>query len=145
MMPKGKTIRVAPPHINVYYNLANLVRQDPTRSDEALKLYNTAISMKKDFVEAYINKGDLLLKLGRHKEAKQAFTSAIEYSPRMADAHFNLGSTYLQLGETLQAEKSYQRALAIDDKHSLAMFNLAMLYFEQMDKTKQDLLNAKRL
>lgn len=35
LMPKGKSFRVAPSHINVYYNLANLVKLDPARAQEA--------------------------------------------------------------------------------------------------------------
>lgn len=69
-MPKGKSFRVAPSHINVYYNLANLVKMNPTRLLEAYDLYQTALSMKPDFVEAYLNKGDVLLKLNRTGDAK---------------------------------------------------------------------------
>lgn len=77
---KEKSFRIAPNYINVYYNLANLVKLDSSRLEEAIKviingvntvpwqspqLYDTSLRMKVDFVEAYINKADALLQLNR--------------------------------------------------------------------------------
>ena len=106
-------------HINVFYNLANLVKLDPERSSEALQLYNRALSMKVDMVEAYINKGDLLLKLDCLEEAKQSFLNAVKYNPNYVDAHFNLSSVYLRLEDRANAEIHYKKALAIDPRHPL--------------------------
>ena len=142
-MPTGKSFRVAPPHINVYFNLANLVKRDPNRVEEAYKLYKTAISMKPDFVEAYVNQGDLLLKVNKTEEAKLAFMKAVKYKPDYADAHFNLATTYLQIGDTSEAAKSYRRALFADKDHTLSLFNLAILLSET--KSEESLNEAKEL
>lgn len=141
MMPKGKKVRVAPPHINVFFNLANLIRDDPNRHDEAYNLYKKAVSMKPHFLEAYLNMGDLLLKQNKTDEAKETFAKAVESNPRYADAHFNLGTTYIKLGEEEMAEKSYRRALSVDPLHKLSMFNLAMLLYERREK--ENILEAK--
>ena len=147
LVPKTKTFRIAPMHINVFYNLANLVKLDPERFSEALQLYNRALSMKVDMVEAYINKGDLLLKLDRVEEAKQSFLNAVKYNPNYADAHFNLGSVYLRLEDLAKAEKHYKKALAIDPRHHLSLFNLGMLYVNKYDKDrdKKHVHRAKEL
>ena len=130
-----------------FYNLANLIKLDPERSSEALKLYNRALSMKVDMVEAYINKGDLLLKLDRVEEAKQSFLNAVKYNPNYADAHFNLGSVYLRLEDMSNAEKHYKKALAIDPRYHLSLFNLGMLYVNKHDKDrdKKNIHRAKEL
>ena len=127
LMPKGKTFRVAPSHINVYYNLANLLRTDPHRLSEAYDLYQTALSMKPDFVEAHMNKGDLLLKLNKTTDARQAFEKAIYYNPDYTDAHYNLGTAFLLLGDKAGAEKSYRRALKLDRQHVHSLLSLAGL------------------
>lgn len=124
-MPKGKSFRVAPSHINVYYNLANLVRQDPARLGEAYDLYQTALSMKPDFVEAHMNKGDLLLKLNRTEDARQSFEKALQYNPEYTDAHYNLGTAFLLLGDRASAERSYRQAISLDSKHVYALLSLA--------------------
>lgn len=126
-MPTGKTFRVAPSHINVYYNLANLVKMDPARLQEAFRLYQRAISMKPDFVEAHMNKGDLLLHLNRTEEAREAFETALRHDPEYTDAHYNLGSAFLQMNRRTQAEKSYRTALRLDSNHIHALLGLAGL------------------
>lgn len=130
LMPSGKSFRVAPSHINVYYNLANLVKMDPSRLQEAFRLYQRAISMKPNFIEAHMNKGDLLLHLNQTDEARQAFETALRHNPDYTDAHYNLGSALLQLGKRDEAERSYRRALALDANHIHALLGLAGLLQE---------------
>lgn len=131
LMPSGKTFRLAPSHINVYYNLANLVKMDEARLQEAFQLYQKAISMKPNFVEAHLNKGDLLLKLNHTQEARQAFETALSYNHGFTDAHYNLGSALLQLGQRKEAEKSFRTALSQNPQHIHALMALAGLLQEQ--------------
>ena len=137
LMPKGTSFRIAPGHINVYYNLANLVRLDPNRLNEAYNLYQTAISMKPSFVEAHMNKGDVLLRLNRTLEAKAAFEKALEYNPEYTDAVYNLGSTYMQLGDRENAENNFRRALLLDGNHKLSLLNMAVLLEESKGVVKE--------
>ena len=142
-MPTGKTFRVAPSHINVYFNLANLLKKNSSRHEEALKLYKRALSMKPDFVEAYMNIGDLFLKMNRTEEARQAFLKAIKYRPTYSDAHFNLATTHLQIAEPREAEKKFRKAISYDSNHVLSLFNLGVLLTEE--KRPQGLQEAKEL
>ena len=130
LMPSGKSFRVAPSHINVYYNLANLIKMDPSRLQEAFRLYQRAISMKPNFIEAHMNKGDLLLHMNQTDEAKQAFETALRHNPDYTDAHYNLGGALLQLGKRDEAKKSYRRALALDANHIHSLLGLASLLQE---------------
>ena len=127
LMPKGKTFRVAPSHINVYYNLANLIKMDPARQVESYELYQKALSMKPDFVEAHMNKGDLLLKMNKTQDARLSFEKAIQYKPDYTDAHFNLGTAFVQLGDRKEAERCYRRALSMDNEHLYSMLSLSSL------------------
>lgn len=138
LMPSGKSFRVAPSHINVYYNLANLVKMDPARLEEAFRLYQQAIAMKPDFVEAHMNKGDVLLHLNHTEEARQAFEMALSHNPDYADAHYNLGTALLQLGKQGKAENSYRNALGLDPTHIHALLALAGLLQEE-DKKQEAL------
>lgn len=53
---KKYATRVAPNHLNVYINLANLIRANDSRLEEADQLYKQAISMRPDFKQAYISR-----------------------------------------------------------------------------------------
>lgn len=55
---KKYATRVAPNHLNVYINLANLIRANESRLEEADQLYRQAISMRPDFKQAYISRHD---------------------------------------------------------------------------------------
>jgi tetratricopeptide (TPR) repeat protein len=142
MMPKGKRIRVAPAHINVFFNLANLIKEDPSRSQEALSLYRKAISMRPTFLEAYLNMGDMLLKANQTASARDAFIKALEINQQYPDAYFNLGTTYIKLNEQDKAENSYRKAISLDPQHKLSIFNLAMILNDKRDQ--ESLMEAKK-
>lgn len=57
---KKYATRVAPNHLNVYINLANLIRANESRLEEADQLYRQAISMRPDFKQAYISRQERL-------------------------------------------------------------------------------------
>ncbi|KAK8735458.1 hypothetical protein OTU49_005399, partial [Cherax quadricarinatus] len=68
LLPKAKPgesyqARIAPNHLNVFLNLANLIARNETRLEEADALYRQAISMRADYTQAYINRGDILIKM----------------------------------------------------------------------------------
>jgi hypothetical protein len=52
--------------LNVFLNLANLIARNETRLGEADALYRQAISMRADYTQAYINRGDILIKMNRY-------------------------------------------------------------------------------
>ena len=131
MMPSGRSFRVAPNYINVYYNLANLIRTDSSRTLEAYELYQKALSMKPDFVEAHMNKGDLLLRMNKSVDAKLSFEKALHYNPEYTDAHYNLATALVQLGERKEAERSYRRALAMDKTHLFSLLSLGSLLLDE--------------
>lgn len=133
---KTKKARMAPNHINIYYNLANLLREDAAGLQEADELYALAIKMKKDFVDAYINRADVLLKLNRSEDALKSYEQALKYSPQNLMALFNLGTYYLQLGNKAEAEKYYRQTLQVDPSYRMALGNLAHLLAESKEPNK---------
>lgn len=95
LLPRAKPgesyqTRIAPNHLSVFLNLANLISKNQTRLEEADRLYRQAISMRSDFVQAYINRGDILIKLNRSKEAQEVFERALRYDNDNPDIHYNV-------------------------------------------------------
>lgn len=97
LLPKAKPgesyqARIAPNHLNVFLNLANLISKNATRLEEADMLYRQAISMRADYTQAYINRGDILIKLNRTKEAQEVYERALLYDSTNPDIYYNVSS-----------------------------------------------------
>ncbi|XP_061772972.1 protein O-mannosyl-transferase TMTC3 [Nerophis ophidion] len=127
---KKYATRVAPNHLNVYINLANLIRANQSRLEEADQLYRQAISMRPDFKQAYISRGELLLKMNKLTEARDAYLRALELDGTNADLWYNLAIVNIEMKEPSEALKNFQHALQLSPRHKLALFNSALLMQE---------------
>ncbi|XP_063165027.1 protein O-mannosyl-transferase TMTC3 [Candoia aspera] len=127
---KKYAARVAPNHLNVYINLANLIRANESRLEEADQLYRQAISMRPDFKQAYISRGELLLKMNKPLQAKEAYLRALDLDRSNADLWYNLAIVYIELKDPSEALKNFNQALELNPSHKLALFNSALLMQE---------------
>ncbi|XP_078112643.1 protein O-mannosyl-transferase TMTC3 isoform X2 [Sander vitreus] len=127
---KKYATRVAPNHLNVYINLANLIRANESRLEEADQLYRQAISMRPDFKQAYISRGELLLKMNKLTEARDAYLRALELDPTNADLWYNLAIVNIEMKDPSEALKNFNHALELNPRHKLALFNSALLMQE---------------
>ncbi|CAB1313466.1 unnamed protein product [Coregonus sp. 'balchen'] len=140
---KKYATRVAPNHLNVYINLANLIRTNDSRLEEADQLYRQAISMRPDFKQAYISRqgpftnilyqGELLLKMNKPSEARDAYLRALELDRNNADLWYNLAIVNIEMKEPSEALKNFNHALELNPNHKLALFNSALLMQESGD------------
>ena len=135
LLPKPKKgesyqARVAPNHLNVFLNLATLISKNESRLEEADFLYRQAISMRSDYTQAYINRGDILIKLNRTKEAQEVYERALAFDNTNADIYYNLGVVLLEQGRHKQALAYLNMALELEPDHSQALLNSAMLIQE---------------
>lgn len=136
--------RIAPNHLNVFINLANLIARNQTRLEEADFLYRQAISMRADYVQAYINRGDILMKLNRTAQAQEVYEKALLYDSENADIHYNLGVVFLEQGKTAQANVYFDKALELYPEHEQALLNSAIL-LQEMGGIEARQLSRKRL
>ncbi|KAM7003091.1 protein O-mannosyl-transferase TMTC3 [Tautogolabrus adspersus] len=127
---KKYATRVAPNHLNVYINLANLIRANESRLEEADQLYRQAISMRPDFKQAYISRGELLLKMNKLSDARDAYLRALELDRTNADLWYNLAIVNIEMKDPSEALKNFNHALELNPRHKLALFNSALLMQE---------------
>lgn len=149
LLPKAKPgesyqARIAPNHLNVLLNLANLIAKNQTRLEEADMLYRQAISMRSDYTQAYINRGDVLLKLNRTKEAQEVYERALFYDTDNPDIYYNLGVVLLEQGKHSQALAYLDKALEFDPDHEQALLNSAIL-LQELGQANLRKLAEKRL
>ncbi|XP_022702001.1 transmembrane and TPR repeat-containing protein CG4050-like isoform X3 [Varroa jacobsoni] len=128
-----KELRIAPVHLNVFVSLANLITRNNSRLHEADMLYREAIAMKQDYVDAYTNRGEILLKMGRLDEAIQVYSHAVKLKPFDPNVHFNLGVGLVKLDNhktqknyTERAAQEFLTVLKLDPSHQRALLSLSM-------------------
>lgn len=122
--------RVAPNHLNVFLNLATLIAQNGSRLEEADSLYRQAISMRADYTQAYINRGDILLRLNRTDEAREVYEKALAFEDDNPDLLYNMGVVLLSQGQHNEAMAYLNKALEYDPDHYQALLNSAILIQE---------------
>ncbi|GFY44676.1 protein O-mannosyl-transferase Tmtc3 [Trichonephila inaurata madagascariensis] len=141
---KAYQARIAPSHLNVFLNLANLISRNGTRLEEADALYRQAIGMRADYIQAYINRGDILIKLNRTTEAQEVYEKALQLDNKNPDIYYNLGVVYLEQSKLSDALTYFDKALELDPEHEQALMNSAILIQEsgnlQKRKTAYDRL-----
>ncbi len=83
------------------------------RFEDALGCYDKALSAKPDYAQAYLNIGNVQIKLGR-PAAAVSFQKAIVLKPDLTQAHNNLGNVLVDLGTPDSALDSFNKALELN-------------------------------
>lgn len=135
LLPRAKQgetyeARVAPNHLNVFLNLATLISKDGSRLEEADALYRQAISMRADYTQAYINRGDILVKMNRTEEARAVYETALSFEADNPDLLYNMGVVLVNQKKVEQALSYLDRALEHDPDHPQALLTSAILIQE---------------
>ena len=81
---------------------------------QALQFFDEAIQHDYNFLDAYMDKGNLLYDAKQYKEALQTFELAATVSPTFAEAYYWLGKTKEAMGNKKEAKLDYQRAYGLD-------------------------------
>ena len=127
---KKLVTRIAPNSLNLFLNLGNLVARNSSRLQEADSLYKQAIAMRSDYIQAYINRGDVLIRMNRSDEASKIYQEALKYDENNADIHYNLAVVALEQHKPDLGMKYLDKALELDPSHPEALLNSAILIQE---------------
>ncbi|GAB4296806.1 MAG: hypothetical protein Kow0090_11990 [Myxococcota bacterium] len=81
---------------------------------KALALFDQAITLKVNFAEAHVAKGDALMGLGKFNEAIHSYTQGMSIDPRLAAPLFGLGEAYRAIGDKTRAKQYLERFLNLE-------------------------------
>ncbi|MEZ0261983.1 MAG: tetratricopeptide repeat protein [Alphaproteobacteria bacterium] len=106
----------------------------------ALENYNKALALNPDYLEAIVNRGNLLDGMGRHAEALEACRRAISLRPDMPELLANEGNILRTMKRETEALQSYNKALAQRPKMLEALVNRSTLFYDlrRMDEALAD-------
>ena len=107
---------------NVEYELDNF--------QDSLKLYDRAIQIKSDLIEAHNGKANVYLKLELPEAAIEHLKKCIILNPKNYIYYFNLGIIFRKIGKSDDAIKYFESSIDINNSYSAAHFNLANCYDE---------------
>ena len=87
--------------------------------------------MRPDYVEVFLNLGDLFLEQNRYQDAENTYKSAIKLRPDFVQVYSNLGNLFKQQKRYQAAEDCYLIALELSPDYVDAHFNRSMLLLSQ--------------
>lgn len=80
----------------------------------ALRFFNETLQRDYNYLNAYVEKGKILLKQKKTPEALQTFALANRVDPAFADAWFWIGVCQEEMGKPQDAKLSYEKAYGLD-------------------------------
>ncbi|KFM79887.1 Transmembrane and TPR repeat-containing protein, partial [Stegodyphus mimosarum] len=134
---------IVPRHMDLFLNLGNLLSKNHSRLEEAQELYREAINMKTDYVDAYIQRASVLLKLNRSEEAYDMYKEALKHDRMNPDIFYNIGVLLLEQGKSLQALARFDQALKLNPEHEKSLLNYAILTQDSGDSSLRRLAHER--
>ena len=100
----------------------------PPRNADAIREYQTAISLKPDAIEPHINLGNEYRLLGKYDDATRELLYALERKPYHSLGHNNLGVVYVAKGQYDKAIISFNNAIKLDPDSADPHNNLGLVF-----------------
>ncbi len=99
--------------------------------DEAVELYQQALRVQPDFIQAHFYLANTFTKQGKLDEAVELYQQALRIQPDFIQAHFYLANTFTKQDKFDQAVESYQKVLKLQPDFTQAHFFLANAFKKQ--------------
>ena len=119
-------------YAQLWFNKANVLH-DLGKYEEALELFDKAISFNPNHFQAWTNKGLTLEKLGRFHEALDTYNHALEIRNSYLDALHGKARVLLALKKYKDAINEYKKILGITNRDLEAWINLSNAYAQLKD------------
>ena len=107
------------------------------KADEAIARLESAVSLYRDYYEAYVVLGTVYMDQSNWDKAQLVLSRALEISPTAVEPMVSLGEVYRRQKKYDDGVKVLQEALKLDDRSWLGHYTLGRIYWE-----KNDLVNA---
>jgi tetratricopeptide (TPR) repeat protein len=106
-------------HAEPYY-FKGIYFENTGRNAEAVRYLDEAIRHDYNFLDAYMEKGQIQYGQKQYAAAQATFALALRITPSFADAYFWTGKCQEALGKKSEAKLSYQRAFGLDKSNAEA-------------------------
>lgn len=105
---------------------------------EASKMYEQAIAINPEFIEARIKLAELYFLVKEHKKANDQFNIILAKDNKNTEALFLKGMNYKDMGDTASAVQAFQKTYELDPNSYDAVMQLGILYAAAKNKSALD-------
>lgn len=112
------------------------IMQDEKKIDDAIFMYNSAISADEKSFKAHYNLANIYFEQDENDKAIAEYKKAVKYNPNFAYGFYNLGCAYLKAGKYKAAKWEFLRAIDLNNQIADFHYNLAYTY-KQLKNEKQ--------
>ena len=102
-------------------------------SIHAMELFEAALELKPDMVDAHVNLGNLYGKRGRRTKQIYHLKEAVSLKPDVANVRYSLGLAYLDGRMYSEAMAEFEQTIRLDPSISGAYFKLGMVLCKAQD------------
>lgn len=102
------------PRNAIYWNNRGWARRRHGDTDAALFDFDRAIQIQPDYLQARVNRAELLRRLGRRQESEQAMYEIVRLDPNFAHGLYNLAVSLLESQRFEEALALINKAIAIE-------------------------------
>jgi Flp pilus assembly protein TadD len=132
MAAENKAPRTAQIDLNAIFNQAEaLIAQN--RLDEALKLYQSALSQNQNNSKLHNDIGYILLEKNLLSDSEKHLILSIELDPNCSECSNNLGILRTRQKRALEAENNFKEAIILNETFPEPYYNLGVLYEKNGD------------
>jgi protein O-mannosyl-transferase len=128
-------VKKAPYNARGHYN-KGLALSDMKKNEDAIICYNEAIKIKRDYIEAWNNEGNLLQVEGKYEESLSYFDEVINIKPDYSNAWYNKGISLTNLKKYKESVKCYDEAIKIKSDYIEALNNkgVSLAYLQKYEE-----------
>lgn len=119
--------RLAPGDFRWIYLLAKLDQQ-AGRAEEAIRRFETAGSLRPEYIAVKVNLGNIYLELNRLEQARSKFAAALEIDKQSPASYYGLGQVALSSRNYAEAVVYFEKALAQAPQATRIHYALAIAY-----------------
>ena len=116
------------PNVPLLFNINGACYKALGQFENALKMFQTAVNLKPDFLEAYKNLGITFKDLNRLDDAVYCFEQAIEIDPNNSILHFYLANIFEELDQFDKSIRHHKIAIEINPKFSESFNNIGNVF-----------------
>ena len=122
-----EVLRLNPKNVKALTSLGN-IEESRGKLDEALDLYDRAITADSSFEIARVNRGNIYLKRGDYGAAIEQYLAALRLSPDDLFAHYNLAECYVKTHKYADAANQFLAGLRRSPHDALSNLELGRVY-----------------
>ena len=113
------------------------------KKEYAIEIYNKAIAINPNYIEAYFHKGICLSNLNFKEEAINMYNKVIELNPNFVDAYFQRGYCYYNLKKYQKAMIEMNKVLELDPNYYQAYYEKGFC-FQKMKRYEEAIIEISK-